>query len=336
MSRYNNQERIGIYEFSLFVTKHFEWICREQSIADVGIDIIIEQSNQGNPTGKLLAFQVKSGDSNFYESENGLTYYVSNIHYNYWLSFDLPVILVLNSIKYNSMFWQIIDKTTLQKTEERWKIIVPTNQKLILESKDDFEAILEANSKFFKIIKKNDRILSDVVSDISYFSFAMNSFTTQFEAILKFELEVHHLAKDLKNNLNNAEKAALLEKVSIVYKTLDRRLKSELPVLIENYNQGLTAYTNLAKFYMVNEIPIDIDKFSVINSIVRQIPNAFNLAIDKITIINKSIYKSINNPILKSAAENLSKTLNILLLEVKDIQDLTEDLIKKLDMIKTP
>ncbi len=58
--RYNKTERLGVIETDRIVTKEIDWIFREQPIVDVGLDAIIEQSEDGNPTGKFLAVQIKS------------------------------------------------------------------------------------------------------------------------------------------------------------------------------------------------------------------------------------------------------------------------------------
>ncbi|MCV9927235.1 DUF4365 domain-containing protein [Flavobacterium sp. LS1R49] len=86
MKRFDPTERIGVNATERIITKNIGWIFREQPIADVGLDAIIEQVENGEPTGKFIAIQIKSGVGNFYKTEKLLTYYVTNVHYNYWLS----------------------------------------------------------------------------------------------------------------------------------------------------------------------------------------------------------------------------------------------------------
>ena len=66
MSRYNRTERSGVIETDRIVTNQFGWIFREQPIVDVGIDALIEQVEDGNPTGRFLAVQIKTGAGNFF------------------------------------------------------------------------------------------------------------------------------------------------------------------------------------------------------------------------------------------------------------------------------
>jgi hypothetical protein len=340
MSRYNNQERIGIHKFSLFVTEHFEWVCREQSVADVGIDVLVEQAIEGNPTGKLLAFQVKSGDSNFYENKNGeLVYYVSNIHHDYWLSFDLPVILVLYSEKYNEMFWQVIDKTTLQKTEGRWKIIVPTKQKLIIDNQKDFEDIIELNVKKFTIEAKLDKNLYDIISEIEYTQFATDSLIRQKSYIDNFSNHMALMTIQLQKNLNTQQRNAILNKTAVVFTTFAFKMMSEIPIFAENYSKGTIAFTELSKLYLLINIPLQygtIEIFETNFASTRHTLKAFDEAINGVISLRKSTQSFLQIPQLMSSSKKINKTLDGILIELQDAKILTEDLIKKLDMIKKP
>ena len=73
-SRYSNTERLGVNETDRIVTKYLGWIFREQPIVDVGLDAIVEQSENGNPMGRFIAVQIKSGKANFHDSEKYLTH----------------------------------------------------------------------------------------------------------------------------------------------------------------------------------------------------------------------------------------------------------------------
>ena len=67
--RYARTERLGVIETDRIITKEIGWIFRERPIVDVGLDAIIEQSEDGNPKGKFLAVQIKTGKGNFQVSE---------------------------------------------------------------------------------------------------------------------------------------------------------------------------------------------------------------------------------------------------------------------------
>jgi hypothetical protein len=66
-SRYDNTEQLGIIEAYKIFVGDFKWIFREQPIVDMGINAHIEIVDDGNPSGKLIALQIKTGESYFYE-----------------------------------------------------------------------------------------------------------------------------------------------------------------------------------------------------------------------------------------------------------------------------
>lgn len=129
--RHNNTERAGLHFVAHTIEDEFGWVFREQSVADVGIDALVEQCVEGNPTGKFIALQIKSGEGNVKASRNYFTYYISNTHYYYWMNLELPIILTCY-IKKNKkrVYWVEISKSKIKKTKTRWKIEIPNNQVL--------------------------------------------------------------------------------------------------------------------------------------------------------------------------------------------------------------
>ncbi|WP_149206761.1 DUF4365 domain-containing protein [Flavobacterium johnsoniae] len=138
MKRFDPTERIGVNATERIITKNLGWIFREQSIADVGIDAIIEQVENGEPTGKFIAIQIKSGIGNFYRNEKNLTYYVSNVHYNYWLNLNIPIILVAHLPDEDETYWQQINLENLKKSKKDGKLRFHLNSNLMKNLKIDF------------------------------------------------------------------------------------------------------------------------------------------------------------------------------------------------------
>lgn len=56
--------RVGVYMCGTIFEEH-DFIFREEAIEDYGIDAIIEAKEDGVPSGKLIAVQIKSGESYF-------------------------------------------------------------------------------------------------------------------------------------------------------------------------------------------------------------------------------------------------------------------------------
>lgn len=112
-------DRRGVNAFENFALNTLNWIFREQSIVDLGIDAHIEQATNGDSTGKLIAVQIKTGLSNVKINQNkDFDYYMSRVHYNYWLSYAIPVIIVLYDPEKKILYWTPIFKRNISKTKK--------------------------------------------------------------------------------------------------------------------------------------------------------------------------------------------------------------------------
>lgn len=79
---YNSEARIGIHNIGKIFAEEFNWIFREQSSEDFGIDGQIEIVNTCDhlpqnaiPSGRLIAAQIKSGNSYFKEENSNYFVY---------------------------------------------------------------------------------------------------------------------------------------------------------------------------------------------------------------------------------------------------------------------
>lgn len=75
---------------------------------DVGINGYIELVHQQNALGRLIAVQIKSGQSYVAKSGNGFTVAVDSDQFEYWKSYLLPVILVCYSPAQRIAAWTSI------------------------------------------------------------------------------------------------------------------------------------------------------------------------------------------------------------------------------------
>lgn len=122
--------RIGVLECGLAFEK-MGFIFREQTTSDYGIDAIIETKNDDYASGKMIAVQIKSGDSYFRERRGDCVVYRREIkHYNYWINHSLPVIIVLYSPSSRKCIWESINKQTANRCKGGWKINIPYQQTL--------------------------------------------------------------------------------------------------------------------------------------------------------------------------------------------------------------
>ena len=139
-------ERIGVNKCESEFLK-LGFIFREQRVGDYGIDAIVEPKKQDYLSGKLIAVQIKSGDSYFKEIDNDCVVFRGDIkHYNYWINHSLPVIIVLYSPNTDKCIWEVVNKQTAQVCKSGWKILIPCTQ-TIESSKEALQNLAEKQSE---------------------------------------------------------------------------------------------------------------------------------------------------------------------------------------------
>lgn len=146
MSNYSESDEmgdIGIDLVSLKVRKEFSWIFREQQKSDLGIDGHIEVVNENREgTGRLIAVQIKTGDSYFKNNkDNGYVFYGDNKHLKYWLLHSLPVIIILCDARSEVCYWEEVTRTNIDNTPHGWKITIPNSQVINHDSKEKLSLI---------------------------------------------------------------------------------------------------------------------------------------------------------------------------------------------------
>jgi hypothetical protein len=147
MQRYISTERLGVNATEHLIVKEIGWIFREQPIVDMGIDAHIESVKDGNPSGKLIGVQIKTGPSHFKDKGDLLVYYGNRIHLDYWLNHSLPVILVAHLPDTNETYWTQVNTTNAQKTIKHWKIEIPKIQSLDSSAIELLEEITEGTEE---------------------------------------------------------------------------------------------------------------------------------------------------------------------------------------------
>ncbi|MCX4150016.1 MULTISPECIES: DUF4365 domain-containing protein [Paraburkholderia] len=129
MARFNATEQIGVNAVQQIVLKELEWIFREQPVIDMGIDAHIELVDK-QPTGKLIAVQIKTGPSHFAEAGDAYIFRGKLTHLDYWTNHSLPVILVAHFIESGQTFWVQVDENLVKRTGKSWTIPIPKANKL--------------------------------------------------------------------------------------------------------------------------------------------------------------------------------------------------------------
>lgn len=122
-------DRDGVNAVEGIFLRQLKWIFREQTISDWGIDV--EVTNGEEPTGRLLALQIKSGASYFRKRGENYVYYGEDGHLRYWQSHSLPVAIILHNPETGLTLWQRVEEEAIEYGRSgRWSIDIPRSQVL--------------------------------------------------------------------------------------------------------------------------------------------------------------------------------------------------------------
>lgn len=130
------------------VSEELEWIFRDQTRKDFGIDALIELAHSDRRvTGRLIAAQIKCGKSWFAEPTadgSGWVYRGELKHLNYWLGHSLPVILVLCDPDNDRCYYAHVAAARVRQTASGWSIVVPRAQTLHASAREPLERLTRA------------------------------------------------------------------------------------------------------------------------------------------------------------------------------------------------
>ncbi|MDX2973373.1 DUF4365 domain-containing protein [Kribbella solani] len=118
---------IGVTRTQLYVQEDLGWLFREQPTEDYGIDAQVEIVDGDKVRGRLLAFQIKSGESWFDQpTAGGWWFRPDEDHARYWINHSLPVAVVLYDPRTNLCHWQLVNDSTLEQSRAGgWRLLVP-------------------------------------------------------------------------------------------------------------------------------------------------------------------------------------------------------------------
>lgn len=127
-------ERVGVEAVRLLFAE-LGWFVREPARPDYGVDLFVETSDGGRPSGRLLAVQVKSGTSYVGRGDADMTFRADQRHIDYWMNHSLPVVLVLYDPEQRQAYWQAVTAQTAEPTGKGWKFVVPRTQTLTADAR---------------------------------------------------------------------------------------------------------------------------------------------------------------------------------------------------------
>lgn len=146
--RISKQEEIGAAGESAVALQFQEigWGPVPRGQVDYGTDFFVQvRSARRFDLGLVCGVQVKTGKSYFRSqkidedgSVLGWWYYEQTpAHFNYWVRHALPHLLVLHNDKTGVSYWVHVTADALLRAGKGWKILVPANQTVDQEHRDD-------------------------------------------------------------------------------------------------------------------------------------------------------------------------------------------------------
>ncbi|MDV6166910.1 DUF4365 domain-containing protein [Flavobacterium sp. DG1-102-2] len=330
--RYTNTERLGVIATDLVVTRDLNWIFREQPIVDVGVDAILEQVVDGQPKGKFLAVQIKTGDGNFHRTPKYLTHYVSAIHYNYWLNLNIPIILIAHIPVEDLTVWIEINEGNFKKVKKRWKLDIPLNQKFNSTS-------INRLSKLFTSLDINATTL-DSTTETGRAIHLENS-TLHLSNMSDIIWELTELTKSVTDNITDFVDKKYTNKspqVSKVFANFSAKLRLYSWKLEEEINLFSKSYS-----LAVNDMDILFTKTIAANLDVREYLDValFSSSLNNTTLIitnmetlkNEVINLSIEHPLYKEAKKQHLEVIDLIIFEMTEAKKITENLVNNFQLL---
>ncbi len=136
---------------------------------DVGIDGFIEPVIDEVASGRLVAVQVKSGDS--YLSDDGSEFVIpaEERHLKYWLGYMVPVILVGHSPSKQIAAWtsvrDYVENETYHERDPVKSIRIPISRQVTKEAMNGLTELARQRSDERLLLKAADKCLSESAAD---------------------------------------------------------------------------------------------------------------------------------------------------------------------------
>ncbi len=199
--RFDNTEKIGLNAVDSLFTKGGNWIFRLQTISDFGIDAHAERVINGDPKGRKIELQIKTGESHVKEQGEHFIFRFRDVHKNYWFGHQEPVLIIWYSTRLKKAFWEEICPSKVRKTKKGNKILIPKSNSLEISNLDErLDFILEKAA-----ISKPSRS--------KFVSFVGQEYTSENLSLAKIEMarfdDMHYAITSINANQTRVEQVLL-------------------------------------------------------------------------------------------------------------------------------
>ncbi|HHQ4914295.1 DUF4365 domain-containing protein [Aeromonas veronii] len=147
-----------------------EWIVRELTERDYGVDLYVELvGKNGKVTGDLVALQVKSANSVQFNDKGFFTYSgIKKSTINYWIGLPVPVFLIVVDLSNKHVYWSSVE---INQREGRFSKNNKTSS-LILTKDSDFS---ESGLALFRMTYIREKRWPEIESAIEKSIMSYNS-----------------------------------------------------------------------------------------------------------------------------------------------------------------
>lgn len=139
-------DQVGVHAVAKIIATQMNWAFQRHSEFDHGIDAVIEELQGERPTGRAVALQIKSGSSYFRETSQDGDWIlrVEKRHLDYWLSYQMPVVVVLYDPDGDCAYWAHVNKSSSRFTARNAVVEVPRLQVVSAKSRDSFASVSDS------------------------------------------------------------------------------------------------------------------------------------------------------------------------------------------------
>ena len=161
--------RLAIDVVEKVFLRDFKWSFRRSSGSNNGIDARAEILDEGSPTGKLLALQIRSVPPRKANAGDYI-YRGESKQLDYWTKHSLPVYVVTVDPESGQVLWQRVDKRLCEMTETEWSIAIPPTNVLDASARLCFdEATPSDPESLMRAAFALDRALMEEIQDRTTF-----------------------------------------------------------------------------------------------------------------------------------------------------------------------
>lgn len=249
-ARFNPTDMIGESFLNLCFLKEIGWIVRDIHKSDVGIDANVEQVTKGNPTAKYISVQLKTGFGNIYKTKEGnvFIFYFNSVHYQYWLSSSIPVIIALCDPDKGTIYWELLKKRNIEKTDKRYKIAIKKSHILNKESLEELENIIDTYQSEFQLeddddfeeydfVEYVDSLFSECIDVLHNCDVLFNQLDNKYEIFTEKTLKI--LESQDNNQENKKRLKTYTKSLADAIKICSSQLHCKIPIIAKTYIKAI-------------------------------------------------------------------------------------------------